>query len=595
MSPVYRAGLTALASALLICIGSDFRLGEGAPDVSALFAFSKASAADAIEGHTEEGAGTATHSNGAATGVNGANGPARDRQSPTRIQLKNLPPLPLGPEGGKATLGYDAAKHMIRLHMHLGSSGKGDFDTRRSGSSVTHFYWGKRNELLTSMGDGGWHHAKSLELLEKSVNPTENRYHHAITMTEPKGESHFNKTKAGIGGLSFSPFEVIGVNLDDESIKRAESLGFQAGVATQGSLRIVRFLVPFSTNASRGREILTKEFPGHQFEFNKVYRLYRAAVRDETGVPKSSEPAMRGETGMPKASEPASPMHACPPERCFARKLIQWQDHLAACAKGLRIGIIDTEIDTGHPAFTAARIHQGNFAPNNRPPAPDWHGTGVLAILAGHPDSGTPGLVPNAEFFAASIFFSEDTGAMATDTFSLMQALAWMQDNDVKIVNMSFAGPHDELVKAEIEKLSSQGMVLVAAAGNEGPAAEPAYPAAYPQVIAVTAVTRDSLNYRYANRGEHIDVAAPGVDIWTAVPGAREGYHSGTSFAAPHATGVLALMPRESLTGNKNDLLDSASVVDLGAPGRDPVYGRGLLVAPSYCTPPSDTVASAAP
>ncbi|MGO9170532.1 MAG: S8 family serine peptidase [Rhodomicrobium sp.] len=587
MSPVYRAGLTALASSLLICSGGDFGLGEGAPDVSALFAFSKANAAgqgDAIEGHSEEGTGTPTHSNGAATGANGANGangPARDHQSQApRIQLKDLPPLALDTGGGKASLGYDPGKHMIRLHMHLGSSGKGDFDTRRSGSG-THFYWGKRKELLTSMGDGGWHQAKSLELLEKSVNPTENRYQRAITMTAPKGESHINKTKPGIGGVSFSPFEVIGVNLDDESIERARSLGFQASVATQGSLRIVRFLVPFSTDAIRGREVLSKEFPGHQFEFNKVYRLYRAQMRDDSGAP--------------KASEPASPMHACPPERCFARKLIQWQDHLAACAKGLRIGVIDTEIDTGHPTFTGARIHHENFAPNNRPPAPDWHGTGVLAILAGHPDSGTPGLVPNAEFYAASIFFSEDNGAMATDTFSLMQALAWMQKNDVKIVNMSFAGPHDGLVKSEVETLSSQGMVLVAAAGNEGPAAEPAYPAAYPQVIAVTAVTKDSLNYRYANRGEHIDVAAPGVDIWTAVPGAREGYHSGTSFASPHVTGILALMPRESLTGNKNDLLDSVPVVDLGPPGRDPVYGRGLLVAPSYCTPPSDTVASAAP
>ncbi|MGO9459134.1 MAG: S8 family serine peptidase [Rhodomicrobium sp.] len=592
MSLVYRAGFTALASALLLCSGGELRMREGAPDVSAFFAFSKASAdgqGNATEAHPEEGAGTGTgtHSNGAATGVNGANSPARDRQSQTRIQIKDLPPLPVVPAGDRISLGYDAAKHMVRLHMHLGTSGKGDFDTRRSGSG-THFYWGKRKELLSSMGDGGWHQAKSLELLEKAVNPTENRFQHAMTMTEPKGESHINKTRLGIGGVSFSPFEVIGVNLDDESIERARSLGFKADVATQGGLRIVRFLVPFSTDAIRGRETLSKEFPGHQFEFNKVYRLYRAQMREDSGAP--------------KASEPASPMHACPPERCFARKLIQWQDHLGACAKGLRIGIVDTGIDTDHPAFSGARIHYENFAPANRPPAPDWHGTGVLAVLAGNPDSGTPGLVPSAEFYAASVFFSEDNGAMATDTFSLMRALAWMKDNDVKIVNMSFAGPHDELVERQVEKLSGEGIVFVAAAGNEGPAAEPAYPAAYPQVIAVTAVTKDLLNYRYANRGEHIDVAAPGVDIWTAVPGAREGFHSGTSFAAPHVTGILALVLRDNPMadksdpiGYKNDLLGSVPVIDLGPPGRDPVYGRGLLVAPSYCAPPSDTVASAAP
>jgi subtilisin family serine protease len=85
------------------------------------------------------------------------------------------------------------------------------------------------------------------------------------------------------------------------------------------------------------------------------------------------------------------------------------------------------------------------------------------------------------------------------------------------------------------------------------------------------------------------------VNIWAAVPGGREGSHSGTSFAAPHVTGIIAVMPRESLTGKKDELLDSMPVIDLGAPGRDPVYGRGLLVAPSFCTPPTDALASAEP
>lgn len=183
---------------------------------------------------------------------------------------------------------------------------------------------------------------------------------------------------------------------------------------------------------------------------------------------------------------------------------------------------------------------------------------------------------------------------MATDTVSLLKALSWMEANDVKLINMSFSGPRDELVQEAIERLNSHGVVLVAAAGNEGPVAEPAYPATYPQVIAVTAVNKDLRNYRYANRGGHIDVAAPGADIWTAIPGSRAGYHSGTSFAAPHVTGLIAIMPRSSLTDKKNDLLDSMPVVDLGITGRDPVFGRGLLVAPPACTPPDEDVASAA-
>jgi subtilisin family serine protease len=374
------------------------------------------------------------------------------------------------------------------------------------------------------------------------------------------------------------------VNLDEASIARAEALGFShtpASASGEAGPKITRLFAPPSLDAIRARELLSQELPGHRFELNKIYRLYRAAMIDA------------GEAAKPGDTAPAA--RSCPAERCFSRDLIQWQDGLSACAKGLRIGVIDTEIDLSHPAFKGRRIHRERFGPDTRPPAPDWHGTGVLSVLAGNPAGGTPGLIPDAEFFAASIFYTEAGGAMATDTISLLRALTWLEAQGVKLINMSFAGPQDELVKDQIAEISAKGIVLVAAAGNEGPVAAPAFPAAYPQVIAVTAVTKELRNYRYANRGEHIDVAAPGAGIWAAVPGGREGSHSGTSFAAPHVTGIIAVMPRESLTGNKNELLDSMPVIDLGTQGRDPVYGRGMLVAPSYCTPPSDALASAEP
>ena len=99
----------------------------------------------------------------------------------------------------------------------------------------------------------------------------------------------------------------------------------------------------------------------------------------------------------------------------------------------------------------------------------------------------------------------------------------------------------------------------------------------------------DLRNYPYANHGDHSDVAAPGVDIWTAVPGAREGYHSGTSFAAPFVTAVLAALPQNALQGSKDQFLDRLKIVDLGPPGRDPIYGRGLIQAPSTCNTPDNT------
>ena len=156
---------------------------------------------------------------------------------------------------------------------------------------------------------------------------------------------------------------------------------------------------------------------------------------------------------------------------------------------------------------------------------------------------------------------------------SLLKALDWMKSFGVKVVNMSFSGPRDELVAEAIEKLSRKGIVFVAAAGNEGPTAAPSYRAAYPQVIAVTAVTEGSADYRYANRRDHIDVAAPGVSIWTAMPGGRAGYHSGTSFAAPHVTAILAVEPPSRLRQDKADLLDGFTVIDLG--GRAAIRSTG--------------------
>jgi hypothetical protein len=503
-----------------------------------------------------------------------------------RIDLRDQQRLGVSLAGRQVGVSYDPARNMVRLHVPL--HGKGDFGSRdQAGWS---FFQAKHSERenrhlfgrpeFKSVDAAASHHAQSIELLSKAVNPTLSRFSHAMKINPAEATTVMTKTVLPFQPLSFAPFEVLGVSLDAASIEKAQVLGFRADGAAEGEGRITRLLAPPNLDAIRAHELLSKELPGQRFELNKIYRLYRASMRE---VPGAHVP---GDT--PSSTE------GCPPERCFSRKLIQWDDQLSACARGLRIGVIDTGFDVRHPAFMGRRIHRMSYVSEERTAASDWHGTGVLAILAGRMASGTPGLVPDADFYAAAIFFTDQSGALATDTVSLLKALAWMRDNDVKLINMSFTGPPDDLVREAIEELSSRGTLLVAAAGNEGPTAEPAYPAAYPQVIAVTAVTKDLRNYRYANRGAHIDVAAPGVDIWTAVPDAREGFHTGTSFAAPHVTAAIAVMPRESFNGGKNDLLDSMPIIDLGVPGRDPIYGRGLLTPPSSCTLPNEEVVNVA-
>lgn len=508
---------------------------------------------------------------------------------------------------GHRSLSYDANHNMMKLHLKLDAGREHHGDRHDAAHSIMRERlhhespaWtigrghrgDERHEFnsirLHGLQDSqeGWKERHSLEF-DRSLKPVETRYRTSV-FEKDSATTIMAKTRLPIGGLLYVPNEVLAVGMDRQSIERAEALGFKADqplISESSEHTIIRFTVPKELDAVRAQDILSRELPGQRFELNKVYRLYHASARDDpVTLDKGQGPPVPGSGS------------ACAGNTCFAREAIGWKDGLAPCARGLKVGVIDTDIDQSHPAFAGRNIHRFDFAPEGRRLAPNWHGTAVLSLLAGNPQTNTPGLIPEAEFFAANVFFSDERGEMAADTMSIVNALDWMTASRVGLVNMSFSGPRDGLVADAIERMSEKGTVFVAAAGNEGPAAAPAYPAAYPQVIAVTAVTKDMRNYRYANRGEHIDVAAPGVDIWTAAPGGRGAFHSGTSFAAPYVTAVMAVESPDTLKQEKADLLDGLPVIDLGGEGRDPVYGRGLLLAPSECTAPPapDAVASAA-
>ena len=141
------------------------------------------------------------------------------------------------------------------------------------------------------------------------------------------------------------------------------------------------------------------------------------------------------------------------------------------------------------------------------------------------------------------------------------------------------------LGKDTIAGLLERSVVLVAAAGNRGPRAKPVYPAAYRGVIAVTAVDRNRQVYRRAGRGDHIDLAAPGVRVWTAasVRGARQ--KTGTSFAAPFVTAAAAIA-QHHLGARGHDAVLAAlaeRAMDLGKTGKDTVFGHGLVQATGLC------------
>ena len=146
---------------------------------------------------------------------------------------------------------------------------------------------------------------------------------------------------------------------------------------------------------------------------------------------------------------------------------------------------------------------------------------------------------------------------------------------------MSFAGPSDPLMARAMASARQKGAILIAAAGNAGPKSPPLYPAADPNVIAVTATDADDHLFPMANRGAYVAVAAPGVDILVPVPGGSYQVSSGTSFAAAYVSGVVALIlerrPRLLPDAAKRILLSTAK--DLGPKGRDDQFGAGLIDA----------------
>ena len=240
---------------------------------------------------------------------------------------------------------------------------------------------------------------------------------------------------------------------------------------------------------------------------------------------------------------------------------------------GLRIGIVDSEVDTSHPAFASAQISSRPFA--KAADLPNFHGTAIASIIAANTEQ-LHGLAPSAEIFAAAVFERDEERGEIASTVSLVKALDWLLSSEVDAVNISLAGPPNRLLEVALKRVVDQGVMVLAAAGNGGPMARPQYPAAYNTVVAVTAVDQGGKAFRMANRGDYLDIAAPGVNLRHAVAGGGYASSSGTSFAVPFAATAAALLKhREPGTDVIARLY--AAATDIGPPGRDEIYGYGLL------------------
>jgi subtilisin family serine protease len=188
------------------------------------------------------------------------------------------------------------------------------------------------------------------------------------------------------------------------------------------------------------------------------------------------------------------------------------------------------------------------------------------------------GAAPDVKLLAVQAFSAAKSEGTS---FSILKGLEWAAAEGANVVNMSFAGPADPAVQAMLGAARARGIVLIAAAGHAGPRARPLYPAADPNVIAVTATDTEDRLFDRAVRGSHIAVAAPGVDILVAAPDGGYTQTSGTSVAAAEVSGIVSLMIARdrALDPAAVRKLLTATARDLGPPGPDDQFGAGLTDA----------------
>lgn len=282
----------------------------------------------------------------------------------------------------------------------------------------------------------------------------------------------------------------------------------------------------------------------------------------------------------------ASPASAAP--RLFALQQLQLATPAAlptAAPSALKLGVIDAALDPALPLAVSQKTLRSLLAVGEVP-APIDHGNTIAQLIAGVPQAGGfSGAAAGMQLYWAGTVRLAG-GRASSHSFNTIAALEWLMTERVNLINLSLGGPGDAVLEAIFIRLRDKPVLLVAAAGNNGPAAPPVYPAAYPGVLAVTAIDADTQPYARANYGAYISLAAPGVDVWVparpGLQGADGGtgqYQSGTSFATALVTGALASADTSLWRQPKAQQLEGLchTAKDLGLPGRDAVFGCGLL------------------
>jgi thermitase len=207
--------------------------------------------------------------------------------------------------------------------------------------------------------------------------------------------------------------------------------------------------------------------------------------------------------------------------------------------KKVVVAVLDTGIDGDHEDLAGQVIGEVNFT--DSPTADDvyGHGTHIAGIIAAEDNGiGIIGVAPGYRLLNVKV--ADDRGRC--DVSDLAEGIVWAVDNGADVINISIEIEESTLELEEaVQYAWDNGALIIAAAGNSG-SQEPVYPACYDSPISVAAVTEDNRLAPLSNRGEWVDLVAPGYKIYSTFPGDTYEYESGTSFAAAHVSGIAALL-----------------------------------------------------
>ncbi|NBI29386.1 S8 family peptidase [Chengkuizengella marina] len=244
----------------------------------------------------------------------------------------------------------------------------------------------------------------------------------------------------------------------------------------------------------------------------------------------------------------------------------------------ITVAVIDTGVDIKHPDLQGKLLEGANFVEEETQPLDDvGHGTHVAGIISATVDNseGIAGMSWYNKIMPIKVLDSTGAGS----TYAVAQGVIWATDQGAKVINMSLGNyAETQFLHDAIKYAYDKDVVLIAATGNDN-TNQPGYPAAYPEVIAVSATDESSNKANFSNYGDYLDVMAPGVSIASTYPDNQYAALSGTSMASPHVSALAAMIRSLNPTLKNVEVMEIIrnTAVDLGDAGKDSYYGFGLI------------------